>query len=140
VKARFGDGGVAVQSGISRTEKENVDTPIRRVIDVGFVEDNIPRKKRLDAPNGGVIDVGSAMNPSHDDDELLDGAAVEKLTGLPPHQRRRMVLRGELPHIRIGPRQIRFRRGDILAWLDRRRHVPADLAGLVPTTLSTRSR
>ena len=52
---------------------------------------------------------------------MLDYAGASEITGLCRGTLASLVHRRAVPHVRIGPRLVRFDRGELEAWLDARR-------------------
>ncbi len=50
-------------------------------------------------------------------DEMITYAEVRRMTALPLGTLYALVARRQIPHVRLGPRLVRFRRGEIEAWL-----------------------
>jgi predicted DNA-binding transcriptional regulator AlpA len=56
-----------------------------------------------------------------DPDELLNDDRVGKIIGKSPGAVRQMRYMGDGPPVvRLGPRTVRYRRSDVLAWIDSR--------------------
>lgn len=55
---------------------------------------------------------------------LIDYAAAESLTGIRRGTLASMVSRRQIPHVRLGPRLVRFDPAELAAWIAERR-VPA---------------
>ena len=51
-------------------------------------------------------------------DQLLDYSAAADLLKMPRPTLRRLVAMRRIPHVRLGPRSVRFRIDALLAWLD----------------------
>jgi excisionase family DNA binding protein len=54
------------------------------------------------------------------EDEMLTYHAVSELLGIKLGTLYSMVARKEIPHVRLGPRLIRFRRSELDAWIRER--------------------
>ena len=54
------------------------------------------------------------------DDEVMGYAGAAAHTGLAKGTVRAMVCRRQIPHLRLGPRLVRFRRSDLDRWLHER--------------------
>jgi excisionase family DNA binding protein len=65
------------------------------------------------ANDADASDVGDA------DDEVLGYRGAARVTGLEAPTLRWLVHLNRIPHLRIGPRTVRFRRRDLRAWLER---------------------
>lgn len=52
-----------------------------------------------------------------DDDRLIDYNEAERLTAIRRGTLASMVCRKQIPHVRVAPRIVRFRIGDLRAWL-----------------------
>jgi len=53
--------------------------------------------------------------------ELVDYAGAELITGISRATLASMVNRRQIPHVRLGPRMVRFDPRDLRAWIDSRR-------------------
>lgn len=65
----------------------------------------------------GSANVGDACG------EILDDEGLANVLGVEPRTLREWRNRRGLPHVKISARVIRYRRRDVLAWLDRQRVV-----------------
>lgn len=64
--------------------------------------------------------LAAAQGPS---DELLDTKSVAEWLGVSPQFLEKGRVQGYGPtYIRLGPKRIRYRRLDVLSWLEQRRH------------------
>lgn len=61
-------------------------------------------------------------------DGLIDYEGAERLTGIRRGTLASMVSRRQIPHVRIGPRLVRFERAALEEWIGARR-VPARSGG-----------
>ncbi|WP_438033750.1 helix-turn-helix transcriptional regulator [Sorangium sp. So ce204] len=66
------------------------------------------------------------------DDEVMDYGAAAAFTGLAQGTVRAMVCRRQIPHLRLGPRLVRFRRSDLEGWLRERLVLPRPTAAEAP--------
>lgn len=73
-----------------------------------------------------------------DRDGLIDYAGAELITGISRATLASMVNRKQIPHIRLGPRMVRFDPRELRAWIDSRR--VAEQTREAPTTLVRQSR
>ena len=55
------------------------------------------------------------------DPELVDYRGAARLTGLPVGTLYSLVSRLQIPHVRLGPRSVRFLRADLRRWIESRR-------------------
>jgi excisionase family DNA binding protein len=58
--------------------------------------------------------------------ENLNYKQVAELLGVPIGTVYSMVFRQQLPHLRIGPRNVRFVKSEIKSWINSRRILPVD--------------
>lgn len=52
---------------------------------------------------------------------LISYAEATALTGIPHRSLAKRVAAGEVPHVRLGPRTVRFDEEELRAWLEARR-------------------
>lgn len=57
---------------------------------------------------------------------LLNAAGAAAYLGLVERQVRRMVVDGEIPHIRLSERRLRFDPAELDGWLDSKRRYPRE--------------
>ncbi len=57
------------------------------------------------------------MSSNEEKAELIGYPELAQLTGLPKGTLYSLVHRRQIPHIRLGPRLVRFRRTDVAAWM-----------------------
>lgn len=69
-------------------------------------------------------DRATSAAPNTNSDQRLGYAAAAAYLGVTVGTLRSMVHRGTVPHLRYGPRQVRFDRQDLDRWLDDRRVAP----------------
>lgn len=58
------------------------------------------------------------------DDDLLSYEQVSRMYAIKTGTLQSMVCRKQIPHVRIGPRTVRFRASDLKAWLAERNVAP----------------
>ena len=81
--------------------------------------------------NRGRVNAMAAENPAsvereHAAVELLDYCAAAELLHVPVSSLRRYVMTGRVPHLRYGPRTVRFRRAELLAWMESKAVAPSE--------------
>jgi predicted DNA-binding transcriptional regulator AlpA len=77
------------------------------------------RKHHIDRRAGTVIDASDG----DDDDELLDTRQIADWLGVSTQWLEIGRVRGYGPtYIRVAPRTVRYKRSDVLAWLETRKH------------------
>ncbi len=65
--------------------------------------------------------VAEAMKTAPTDAEWLDAPAVAEILCIAPRSVQKLARRSGLPSHRLGPKLLRYRRSEVLAWLEGRR-------------------